>query len=66
MDIVTKKFKNLLRICMENKISLDTIQQIIALRDMKNSEEIADRLLQKIDKMNETELKKEIEMIIEK
>ena len=64
MDKITEKYRDLLKNCMEKQISLDTIQQIIALRDMKNPEKNVETLLSKIEGMNEEELKKEIERII--
>ncbi len=49
---------------MEKKISLLTIQQIIYLRLFSRAEEIVKRLMKKIDKMDELDLKKEISQII--
>ena len=64
MDTVQEKYKKLLRVCMEKKISLYTIQQVINLSLFPKAEKIADYLLEKIPTIKEDQLKKEIGKVI--
>ena len=65
MDTMDKDFKMLLKECLEKKMSVDTILQIVNLSEFSNWDKISIELMEIIDTASERQLREKISKIIE-
>ena len=65
MDIIEEKLKELLIKCMEKKMSLDTIVQIINLSQLPIEVHTIEKLIQETPQLDEYQFRQKIGKIIE-
>ncbi len=65
MDIIEEKLKELLIKCMEKKMSLDTIVQVINLSQLPIEVHTIEKLIQETPQLDEYQFRQKIGKIIE-
>ena len=64
MDGLDENFKFLVRKCLERRMSIDTVLQVLNLSEFPNWNEISTDLMQDIDTISERALREKISYII--
>ncbi len=64
MEDLDEKFKILVRKCLERKMSIDTVLQVVNLSEFPNWDTISIDLMCNIDTISERELREKISKII--